>query len=346
MQDIINLISDTSTNPTEEMRKAMYEAEVGDDVFKFDPTVNKLQKMAAEMVGTEDSLFVPTGTMGNLLGMMGHCPAGKEIFIETKSHIITSEGGGITRIAGLMPNMITGKNGIIDPDDLRAAIRNEDVHFPTPGMICIENTHNSGGGTVYPMEYLKEFRNIADKHNLKFHLDGARVFNAAVYLGVDVKEIVKYADSVSFCLSKGLSAPMGSMLCGTKAFIKEAERIRKMLGGGLRQIGLLAAAGIVSLTQMTDRLADDHRIAKDLANGMNSIDGITVDVKSVQTNILFLNFNPASNKNATNFGKELKETYGVLCGVRNPGLVRMVVHRHIGEEQVKYVLDCAKKIMA
>lgn len=347
MPEIINLMSDTVTHPTEEMRKAMYEAEVGDDVQKMDPTINKLQELAAKVVGMEDSLFVPSGTMGNLIALMCHCPAGKEIFLESSSHINLLEGGGVARVAGLMPYQIKGrKHCILEPDDIRAAIRKDDVHHPAPGMLTIENTHNVGGGTVHPIDYLKEYRKIADDYGLKFHMDGARVFNAAAKLKVDVKEIVKYTDSVMFCLSKGLSSPVGSMLCGTKEFIKEALRVRKMLGGGLRQAGVLAAAGIVSLNQMTDRLEQDHNYAYKLAEGLSEINGITIDLSAVQTNIVFLRFDANDSKNATYLGTELKEKYGVLCGVRNPGLIRMVTHRQISESNLNYVIDSARKIMA
>ena len=346
MSEIINLISDTSTHPTEEMRKAMYAAEVGDDVQKADPTVNELQKLAAKVVGMEDSLFVPSGTMGNLIAIMCHCPAGKEIFLESECHIYRNEVGGVARVAGLMPNLIKGEYGIIDPDDLRAAIREENVHRPTPGIIAIENTHNIGGGTVYPVEYLKEYRRIADEHGLIVHMDGARVFNAAVYLGVDVKEIVKYTDSVTFCLSKGLSAPVGAMLCGTADFIKKALWVRKMLGGGMRQAGVIAAPGIISLNQMVDRLAEDHKNARKLAEGLNEINGISVDLKAVQTNLVYFKFDADSNKNAVYFAGELKEKYGVLCEVNNPGLIRMVTHRQVSNENIDYVLDCALKIMS
>jgi threonine aldolase len=345
MQQIINLMSDTVTHPTEEMRKAMYEAEVGDDVQKSDPTVNKLQELVAEMVGTEDSLFVPTGTMGNLIALMCHCPSGHEVFLESSSHINLMEGGGVARVAGLMPNQIKGEYGILDPADVEAAIRKEDVHCPIPGIVCVENTSNLSGGTVYPIEHLKEIRRIADKYGLKFHMDGARVFNAAVYLGVDVKEIVKHTDSVMFCLSKGLSSPVGSMLCGTKEFISKSLRVRKMLGGGMRQAGVLAAAGIVSLNQMTDRLLEDHKNARRLAEGFSRIQNISIDLKAVQTNILFISMDADSDKNADYLSRELKDKYGVLCGVRNSGLIRMVTHRHISEADIDYVVDCVKAIM-
>jgi len=346
MPEIINLMSDTTTHPTEEMRKAMYEAEVGDDVQRMDPTVTKLQALAAEMTGMEDSIFVPSGTMGNLIALMCHCPAGMEIFLESTSHLNLLEGGGVARVAGLMPFQLKGENGILDPDLIRAAIRKEDIHHPTPGMICIENTHNVGGGTVHSLELLKEYRKIADDYSLKFHMDGARVFNAATYLGVEVKEIVGHAHSVMFCLSKGLSAPVGSMLCGSKDLIKKAFQVRKMLGGGLRQAGVLAAAGIISLNEMTKRLDNDHKNARKLAEGLSEINGITINLKAVQTNIVFLKFDAQNDKNATHLGTELKEKYGVLCGVRNPGLIRMVVHRQISSDNVDYVLECVRKVMA
>jgi threonine aldolase len=346
MQEIINLMSDTVTHPTQEMRKAMYEAEVGDDVQKMDPTVIKLQEMAAKMVGMEDALFVPSGTMGNLIALMTHCRAGMEIYLESTSHINLMEGGGVARVAGLMPYPIKGEYGIINPDDLKMAIRKYDIHHPTPGIIVIENTHNAGGGVPHPIDYLKAYRQIADEHFIKFHMDGARVFNAATALDVDVTAITRHVDSVMFCLSKGLSAPVGSMLCGTKEFIKDALKVRKMLGGGMRQVGVLAAAGLLSLNEMTSRLADDHKTARKLAEGLNEINGINIDLKAVQSNIIFLKFDPKSEKHAVHFGAELKEKHGILCGVKSPGLIRMITHRQISDADVDYVLDCAHKIMA
>lgn len=345
MSNIINIRSDTVTHPTDEMRKAMFEAEVGDDVSEADPTVNKLQKLASEITGMEASLFVPSGTMGNLVALMCHCPAGKEVFLEADSHIVLNEVGGVARVAGLMPNVLKGKRfGIIDPDDLRAAIRPYNIHRPTPGLICIENTHNVCGGTVQPIEYLKEYRKISDEFDLKFHMDGARVFNAATALGIDVKEIVKYTDSVTFCLSKGLSAPVGSMLCGKKEFIKDAIRIRKMLGGGMRQAGILAAAGIISLNQMTDRLDIDHRIAKILADGLSTIKGITIDLEAVQTNMVYLDL-ADEIINAECFSKEMEEKHGILCDVKGSNLIRLVVHRQISEDNAKHIIDSARSVM-
>ena len=347
MPKTINLMSDTTTHPTQEMRQAMYEAEVGDDVQKADPTVNRLQKLAAEVVGMEDALFVPSGTMGNLIALLCHCPAGPagtEVLLETDSHINKYEAGGMARVAGLTPHPIKGKLGILDPADVRAAIRKENVHFPALGLICIENTHNVGGGTVYPLEYLAEYRKIADEHGVKIHMDGARVFNAAAYQQVDVKEIAKHADSVMFCLAKGLSAPVGSMICGKKEFIAQALRARKMLGGGMRQAGVIAAAGIVALEQMTARLADDHKTARQLAEGLNAIKGISVDLECVQTNLVYLAVS-GGMKDAQALSAELREKYGVLCEARDSKVIRMVTHRHITPEDVDYVLDCAAKIM-
>ena len=255
------------------------------------------------------------------------------------------EGGGVARVAGLMPYPIKGDYGIINPDDLKTAIRKYDIHHPTPGIVVIENTHNAGGGTPHPIEYIKAYKQIASDHDIKFHMDGARVFNAAAALDVDVKEITKHVDSVMFCLSKGLSAPVGSMLCGSKEFIKDALKARKMLGGGMRQVGVLAAAGMLSLSEMTGRLTDDHKTARKLAEGLNAIDGINIDLNAVKTNIIFLKFNPESEKHAVYFGAELKEKYGVLCGVRNPSLIRMITHRQITDADVDYVLDSARKIM-
>jgi len=327
------------------MRRAICEAQVGDDVSKADPTVNKLQKLASEMMGMEDALFVPSGTMGNLIALLCHCPAGKEVLLETDTHINKFEVGGMARVAGLMPYPIKGdKLGILDPDDVRAAIRPENVHFPAPGLLCIENTHNLGGGTVHPLEYLAQYRKIADDAGIKIHMDGARVFNAAVRQKVDVKEIVKHTDSVMFCLSKGLSAPVGSMLCGKKEFIAEAVRARKMLGGGMRQAGVLAAAGILALEQMVDRLAEDHQTARKLAEGLNSINGISVELEGVQTNLVYLSV--CAEKDAHHVGSELKEKYGILCEVRDAVQMRMVTHRHITSEDIDYVLDCTSKIMA
>jgi threonine aldolase len=320
----------------------MYDAQVGDDVSKADPSVNKLQKLTAEMVGMEDALFVPSGTMGNLIALLCHCQTGEEVLLETDSHINKFEAGGVARVAGLMPNSVNGQLGIMNPDDVRAALRPENIHFPKTGLLCIENTHNVGGGTVYPLEYLRAYSKIADEHGFKIHMDGARVFNAAIHLKVNIKEIVKHVDSVMFCLSKGLSAPVGSMLCGTKEFIAKALRARKMLGGGMRQAGVLAAAGIVSLEQSIERLADDHKTARKLAEGLNEFDSISVNLESVQTNLVF--FSVHGDKNAHSVCEELEEKYGIQCMAKDDVSIRMVTHRHISIEDIDHVIKCMKKI--
>ncbi|MBE6013650.1 low-specificity L-threonine aldolase [Anaeropeptidivorans aminofermentans] len=343
MNKTINLMSDTTTLPTDEMRKAMFEAEVGDDVSNADPTIHKLQVLAANITGKEAALFMPSGTMGNLAALMSHCSAGEEVIVEENSHIVLYEGGGIARVAGLMPKIIKGEAGIMSPEQIKAAFREENIHFPKTKLICLENTHNAGGGTVYPMEYLKEIRAIADEKNIKVHMDGARVFNAAAYLNIDVKEIVQYVDSVMFCLSKGLSAPVGSMLCGTKEFIHEALRVRKLLGGGLRQSGVLAAAGIVSLEQMTERLSEDHKNARILAEELNKNPNISINMDNVKTNIVF--FDVAGNIDACELSERLKNEFNILCDRKNATRIRMVTNRHIEKEDVLYVIESVNKIL-
>lgn len=343
MNKTINLMSDTTTLPTDEMRKAMFEAEVGDDVSNADPTIHKLQALAANITGKEAALFMPSGTMGNLTALMSHCHAGEEVIVEENSHIVLYEGGGIARVAGLMPKIIKGEAGIMSPNQIKDAFRDENIHFPKTKLICLENTHNAGGGTVYPLEYLKEIREIADEKNVKVHMDGARVFNAASYLNIDVKEIVQYVDSVMFCLSKGLSAPVGSMLCGTKEFIHEALRVRKLLGGGLRQSGVLAAAGIVSLEKMTDRLAVDHENARILAEGLNKNPHISVNMDNVKTNIVF--FDVTGSVGACELADRLNKEFNILCDRKNAVRIRMVTNRHIEKDDVLYVIDKVNEIL-
>jgi threonine aldolase len=250
----------------------------------------------------------------------------------------------MARVAGLMPHVLSSKNGILDPEVIRAAIRSKNVHYPKPGLICVENTHNSGGGTVYPLLTLQKIRDIADEHKLKFHMDGARVFNAAAYLDIPVKEITKYVDSVMFCLSKGLSSPVGSMLCGSEEFIDKALHARKMLGGGMRQVGVLAAAGIISLNEMPDQLKIDHKNARKLAIGLNQNDDISIDLDNIQTNLVFFNIN--GKMDAYDFAAALKERYNIWCDVKSATRVRMVTNRHVTEEIVDHVLKCVNEVLA
>ncbi len=284
----IDLRSDTVTQPTPEMREAMYRAEVGDDVFSDDPTVNKLEELAAAKLGKAAAVFVASGTMGNLVSLLTHCGRGEEVIVGSDAHIFRYEAGGSSALGGIAQFQIPNNpDGTLPLDRVEAAIRGSDQHEARTRLIALENTHNRCGGTVLPIDYLRQVRELADRHSLSVHLDGARVFNAAVALGVDVKVIAQYADSVTFCLSKGLSAPVGSVICGDADFIARARRNRKMVGGGLRQAGVLAAAGIVALEKMIDRLADDHANARRLAEGLADTPGFVVDLDRVQTNIVF-----------------------------------------------------------
>jgi threonine aldolase len=271
----VDLRSDTVTKPTPEMREAMAEAEVGDDVYMDDPTVNALQGKAAEMLGKEDSLFVPSGTMGNLLALLVHCQRGDEVIVGDKSHIYMNEAGGMSALGGIHPRPIRNQpDGTLALDDIRAAIQSEDVHHTITRLICIENTQNVCGGLPLTVEYTEQVGKLARENNLFFHIDGARIFNAAAALNVDVKALTTPADSIMFCLSKGLAAPVGSMLVGTKKFIQRARHLRKMLGGGMRQAGVLAAAGLISLERMTGRLGQDHARAKSLFEGLKQVRGL------------------------------------------------------------------------
>jgi threonine aldolase len=289
----IDLRSDTVTQPTPEMREAMARAELGDDVFGDDPTVNRLEEIAAAKMGKEAAVFVASGTMGNLTSLLTHCRRGEEVIVGDQAHIFRYEAGGSSALGGIAQFQIPNNpDGTLPLDRVEAAIRGSDQHEARTKLIALESTHNRCGGTVLPAEYLKQVRDLADKHNLKVHLDGARVFNASVALGVDVKAITQYVDSVTFCLSKGLSAPVGSVICGSQDFIAQARRYRKMLGGGMRQAGVLAAAGIVALEKMIDRLAEDHVNARRLAEGLADTTGVAIDLDRVQTNIIYFDLTP------------------------------------------------------
>ncbi|WP_422444683.1 low-specificity L-threonine aldolase [Thermoanaerobacterium sp. DL9XJH110] len=338
----IDLRSDTVTLPTPEMREAMYRAEVGDDVYGEDPTVNRLEQMAAEITGKEAAMFVTSGTQGNQVCVMTHTRPGDEIILEEKCHIITYEVGGIGYLAGVQARLLRGNRGVMDPADIEAAIRPDDIHQPRTGLICVENTHNRAGGTVIPMETLKKTYETAGKHGIPVHMDGARIFNAATYLNVPVKEIARYADSVMFCLSKGLCAPVGSIVAGTKEFIARARKFRKMLGGGLRQAGFLAAAGIVALEKMTGRLEEDHANARLLAEGLNSISGIRIDMDTVQTNIVICDI-AGLGMDGEEFARRLYG-HGVKINGGRGTSVRFVTHYGIEKEDVEYAISAVNKI--
>ncbi len=340
---VIDLRSDTVTHPTETMREAMYRAEVGDDVFGDDPTVNRLERMAAERLGKEAALFVASGTMGNLVALLTHCGRGDEVILGDRSHTFLFEQGGMAALGGITPRPLPNRpDGTLDLEGIAGAIRGDDIHFPRTRLLCLENTHNMCNGTPLTVEYTEAAARMAHEHGLRVHLDGARVFNAAAALGVDVRELVRPVDSVMFCLSKGLCAPVGSLLCGGGEFIAEARRARKVVGGGMRQAGVLAAAGIVALEKMTERLAEDHRRAKRLAEGLAELG---FDVPPVSTNIVYFALGEGMKVTPEEVVEGLAER-GVLLLGREGGRFRAVTHYWIGDEEVERALAAMAAVVA
>ncbi|UCD53154.1 MAG: low-specificity L-threonine aldolase [Phycisphaerales bacterium] len=340
----IDLRSDTVTLPTAAMREAISNAELGDDVFGEDPTTIRLEKMAAERMGKEAAMLVASGTMGNLVCVLTHCGRGDEAILGDQSHTFLYEAGGIATLGGVHPHTVANQpDGTLRIEDIEGAIRVDNVHFPRTRLICLENTHNRCGGAVLSPEYIEQVAALAHDRGLVLHLDGARVFNAAVALGVDVKELVWHADSVSFCLSKGLSAPVGSVVCGSKEFAAEARRIRKSVGGGMRQCGIIAAAGIEALDNMTARLADDHANAKRLAEGIAEIGGLAVEPQRVQTNIVFFDV-VGGAVTAEQLVARLGDS-GVRILQLGPARVRAVTHYGIEAEDIETALDALGKAM-
>lgn len=332
---IIDLRSDTVTKPSAEMRKVMFEAEVGDDVYGEDPTVNKLEKLASEMLGTEDAIFAPSGTQTNLMALLSHCERGEEYIVGQGAHTYIHEGGGAAVLGSIQPQPIEfEEDGTIDLEKAAEKIKPDDFHFAKTKLLSLENTNN---GKVLPLEYIKQSREFVDKHNLKLHLDGARVFNAAVKLNVDIKEITKYFDSISICLSKGLGAPVGSLLCGKKGIIQKARRWRKVLGGGMRQVGILAAGGIYALENNIERLAEDHENAKKLYDGLNSIPELQGHISEVQTNIMFIDVDESRFVQLQEFMK----TKGILIG--GYGSIRLVTHLDISSDDIEFVIEAFKE---
>lgn len=338
----VDLRSDTVTLPTQEMRDAIYHAQVGDDVYSEDLSINRLEKIAANMFGKEAAMFVTSGTQGNQVCVMTHTQPGDEIILEEKCHIFNAEVGGIARLAGVQAKPLLGKRGILNPLDIERNIRADDIHLPRTSLICLENTHNNAGGTVIPLDILEKTYDMAKKHGIPIHMDGARIFNAAVYLDVPVKEIAQYADSTMFCLSKGLCAPVGSIVVGSKKFISKARRFRKMLGGGMRQGGFLATAGIVALEQMIERLDEDHKNALTLAQGLNEIPGIAIDMPSVQTNIVFCDIS-GLKMTSGEFSAKLRKK-GILVNGGNVPLVRFVTHYGITAQDIETTLKAVRTI--
>ena len=338
LNNYIDLRSDTLTIPTPAMREAMAKAIVGDDVFGEDPTINKLQEMAAERMGKEAGLFVSSGTMGNLVAMLTHCQRGEEIIIGDQAHIFIYEAGSSAAVGGIHPHTIPNQpDGSLKIEDILGAIRSENDHFPVTRMIGLENTHNRMGGTVLTPEYTKQVADLAHAHDIRLHIDGARIYNAAVALGVDVKELTRHADSVTFCLSKGLSAPVGSVLCGTKDFIRLARKRRKMIGGGMRQAGVLAAAGIVALEQQVDHLREDHANARKLAEGIARTPGLAVNLASVQTNMVYFDLNETLPFDADELCRraEKDQVKIMSTGARR---IRAVTHCWVTSEEIDKVV--------
>jgi threonine aldolase len=337
--EYIDLRSDTVTKPTPEMREAMAEAEVGDDVYGDDPTVDRLQEIAAEMMGKEAALFVPSGTMGNLLALLVHCQRGDEVILGNQSHIYLNEAGGMSALGGMQACPIQNQpDGTLALKDILASIRTEDVHHPITRLVCLENTQNICGGVPLTSAYTRQVAELAHHNNLLLHIDGARIFNAAVAQKVSVKELVGPADSVMFCLSKGLVAPIGSILVGTRKFIARARHIRKMLGGGMRQVGVIAAAGIISLERMVDRLGDDHIRAKKLANGLRQVKGVVVDKDSPSTNMVYLNLADDVTINSRQISEKMRKL-GVLVDAENARRFRLVTHYWIDDTAVERTIS-------
>lgn len=334
---VIDLRSDTVTLPTDEMRRAMYEAEVGDDVYREDPTINRLEELAAHMLGMEAALFTPSGTMSNVIAILTHTHPGDEILLGSEAHMLWNEVGGASTLGGVVMRTIPNDHGgQIEPDEVEAAIRPENIHYPTTTLLCLENTHNRCGGAVLTADYTSAITQLAHQHGLQVHLDGARIFNAAVALDIPASELATPADSVCFCISKGLSAPVGSLLCGNLEFVERARKWRKMMGGGMRQAGVIAAAGIVALQKMVSRLAEDHSNAKRLADGLARIPGITVHPERVQTNIVM--FEPPTTLTAPEFIQRMAAR-GVKFTYPGGRRVRAVTHRMVGTGEIDESLN-------
>lgn len=337
---MIDIRSDTVTRPSEGMLNAILNAKVGDDVFGEDPTVNALQDRCADITGKEKALFTPTGCMANQLAIKAHTKQGDEVIVERESHILNYETSAPSVISNVQLFPVPGINGVMNPDDIEKHIRPKDYYFPLTRLICLENTHNRAGGTIQPLENIQAISELANKYNIKMHLDGARIFNASIATGIAVKEYASYFDSISFCFSKGLGAPVGSILCGSIEFITMAHKWRKILGGGMRQAGILAAAGIYALDKNVERLSEDHAKAKYFANEISKIDGIKINLETVHTNIVI--FSTVKYKKPE-FISLLKEK-GVIISSGSFENLRAVFHLDITMEEVKTAVKIIKEL--
>lgn len=334
----IDLRSDTVTLPTKEMREAISNAELGDDVFQEDPTINNLEKLAAKKFNKEAAIFLPSGTMANLVAVLTHCNRGDEVILGDESHTFLYEAGGISSFGGVHSRQLKNHNdGTIHLNDIKNAIRKKDVHFPPSRLICLENTHNRCFGMPLEINYVNEVVDIAKNNDMYVHVDGARIFNAAVATGSTVADLTKNVDTVSFCLSKGLSAPSGSLLCGDKKFIYKARFNRKALGGGMRQAGILAAAGIVAIDNMSSKIIEDHRNAKALADGIAKIDGIIIETEKIKTNIIYFKLDhPKVNSESL---LDIMNKKNIRFFELGPNWFRLVTHSGISKENIDYVIS-------
>lgn len=340
MHTVIDLRSDTVTRPTEAMRAAMAAAEVGDDVYEDDPTINALQKQAAAVMGKEAGLFVPSGTMGNALALMTHTRPGDEVLMDSEAHSMLYEVGLPATLAHVLTRQFRSRAGVPDVEEIAGSIQPSSLHAAGTSLIVLENTHNRAGGTVIPLSVQQAIQQVAKSHGLAVHLDGARLFNAVIATGTSAAEFAACADSVTFCLSKGLGCPVGSVLCGTHAFIERARRFRKMLGGGMRQAGILAAAGIYALDNHVERLAEDHRHAQRLAAGLENAPGITLETLEPPTNMVyFRTYRPASQI------AEALAREDVLCGMTGPNRIRMVTHLDVDAEDIDRAIAAVHRVV-
>ncbi|MEP6753114.1 MAG: GntG family PLP-dependent aldolase [Candidatus Dormiibacterota bacterium] len=340
---VIDLRSDTVTQPTDEMRHAMGTAPLGDDVMGDDPTVNRLEEVAAVRMGKQAAVFLPTGTMGNLIGIAVNARQGEEVIADSESHVFLYEAAGAAAVTGVQIQQVATAEGVMSPEQIDVAVRpRNDFHYALTAALFLENTHNRHGGIVWPLEALRAAAAAAHAQGIRVHLDGARIFNAAVALGIDAAEIAAPADTVTFCISKGLCCPAGSLFCGSRESIEQARRWRKRLGGAMRQTGVLAAAGLVALDTMVDRLADDHSNARTLAEGLAETPGISCDLSRVQTNLVYFNLTKLSGKH---FEEECRKR-GLLGEALDPQRVRFVTHNGISPADIQGALEICQEVMS
>ena len=343
MPERVDLRSDTVTKPSSGMRKAMVEAEVGDDVYHEDPSVNRLEEMVAALYGKDAALYVASGTMANQLAIRAQTHHGDEIIMERASHPFNSEAGALAALAGVQVNLVDGKRGLMEVEQIKAAVRTPNVHHAPTALICLENTHNRGGGSIWPLDNIRAIREFARSVGVPMHLDGARLMNACVATGLTPKDYAQYFDSCTLCLSKGLGAPVGSLVIGSKDFIARAHRFRKQFGGGMRQAGILAAAGIYALEHNVERLAEDHLNAKRLAKGIAEIDGLDIDVNAVETNILF--FHVRKPGLTVPMLLDRMKAEGVLMGGTGPNTIRAVAHLDVSKDGIDRAVEVLRKVV-